>query len=136
MRVLCSDKTGTLTLGRMNIKYDSMKGYNGFENNTDGLIKLAGCASNSSNLDDPIDNSVFKALNKTFNIQDDKDAKQQKAATELGKEFKQVHYVGFNPVVKRTVAYVQDKQGKFWVVAKGIVNRVLETKSDDGGVQW
>jgi len=134
MKVLCSDKTGTLTLGKMNIKYDDMKSYNGYS--PEQALELAACASNASNLDDPIDNAVFKALNTKFGILDDPGAKKGKAAKELEKKYKKEKYVGFNPQVKRTVAYMVDGSGNKLQIGKGIVNRILETSHDDGGIQW
>merc|ERR1719333_54870 len=59
-----------------------------------------------------------------------------KAADMVKQQYEQEKYVGFNPIVKRTVAFVKDKKtGKQLQVAKGIVNKVLKT-GEDGGITW
>merc|ERR1719284_2001438 len=63
MKVLCSDKTGTLTTAQMTVYYDdTAKTYNGF--NAEQVLEFASMASNEANKDDPIDSAVLKAYMK------------------------------------------------------------------------
>merc|ERR1719188_969482 len=54
MKVLCSDKTGTLTTAKMTVYIDeNAKFYNGFT--AKQVLEFASMASNEANKDDPID---------------------------------------------------------------------------------
>merc|ERR1719230_1984928 len=60
MKVLCSDKTGTLTTAQMTVYYDDKaKCFNGFT--AEQVLEFASLASNEANKDDPIDSAVLKA---------------------------------------------------------------------------
>merc|ERR1712063_235624 len=66
MRVLCSDKTGTLTTAQMTVYYDeSAKVYNGYT--PEQVLEFASMASNEANKDDPIDSAVLRAYMKSKN---------------------------------------------------------------------
>lgn len=137
MRVLCSDKTGTLTKGKMDIKYDDMKGYSNIK--PEEALLYASVASNAANKEDPIDTAVFKALNKFYGFEvKDPDLSKNMAATKLKERFQLIKYYGFNAVVKRTVAHVKDTTtGREMYIAKGIVNKILKTDAkDEGEIQW
>merc|ERR1712176_1464110 len=97
MKVLCSDKTGTLTTAQMTVYFDdTAKTYNGY--NAEQVLEFASLASNEANKDDPIDSAVLKAYmkSKNKNTVELAVAERQKAFT-LDKD----GFVGFNPIVKR-----------------------------------
>lgn len=96
--VLCSDKTGTLTLNQLTV--DAPIPFGGAKPE-DVLIGAALATQTSS--EDPIDLAVLRAL-------------KDKSALS---EFKQTAFVPFDPVNKRTVATVTDAQGHTSEYAKG-----------------
>jgi len=131
MKVLCSDKTGTLTTASMTVYHETAATFNGFTGKQ--VLELAALASNPANKDDAIDRATYKAYAEMTGYGKDVDT----AAEELKKKYKLEKYFGFNPVIKRTVADVIDlSSGKKMRVAKGIVNKVLKTDPTDGGQQW
>jgi len=131
MRVLCSDKTGTLTTASMTVYHEQAAVFNGFV--PEKVMELAALASNAANKDDPIDAAVFKAYAKMTGHDTDVDT----AAAKLKESFTTTQYAGFNPLVKRTVAQITELgSGRKYQVAKGIVSKVLRTDPDDGGIQW
>jgi len=129
MKVLCSDKTGTLTTAQMTVYFEKAEVYADYTQ--EQVMEFAAVASNAANKDDPIDTAVYKAYTRMVKTEN------ADAAAELIKaKYTQEKYVGFNPIVKRTVAYVTDKKtGKKLMVAKGIINKVLKT-GEDGGITW
>jgi len=131
MKVLCSDKTGTLTTASMTVYHETAATFNNFSGKQ--VLELAALASNSANKDDAIDRATFQAYGRMAGFGTDVDA----AAAALKKKFTLEKYYGFNPTVKRTVAdVVEISTGKKMRVAKGIVSKVLKTQPDDGGQQW
>jgi H+-transporting ATPase len=85
--VLCSDKTGTLTMNRLTVEAFIPSGsYKDVD-----VIACAALATQSSS-EDPIDEAVLRALKDTSVL----------------KEAKQTAFVPFDPVSKRTVATVVD----------------------------
>merc|ERR1719453_2950437 len=126
MKVLCSDKTGTLTTASMTVYHETAATFNGFTG--EQALTYAAIASNVANKDDAIDRAVYKAYAKMKNFGTDVDA----SGAALKKEYELIKYYGFNPMIKRTVAdIVRLKDGMKMRVAKGIV-----TDPDDGGEQW
>merc|ERR1719375_387437 len=113
----------------MTVYFEKAETYSGYT--AEQVMEFAAVASNPANKDDPIDTAVYKAFTRM------KKAANPDAAAELVyAKYEQEKYVGFNPIVKRTVAFVKDnKTGKKLQVAKGIVNKVLKT-GDDGGILW
>jgi len=131
MKVLCSDKTGTLTTASMTVYHETAATFNKFTGKQ--VLEMAALASNAANKDDAIDRATFQAYAKMAGFDKDVDA----AAAALRKKFSQEKYFGFNPVVKRTVAdVIEISSGKKMRVAKGIVSKVLKTDPTDGGQQW
>jgi len=131
MKVLCSDKTGTLTTASMTVYHETAATFNNFSGKQ--VLELAALASNPANKDDAIDRATYQAYARMAGFGTDVDA----SAAALKKKFTQEKYFGFNPVVKRTVAdVVETSTGKKMRVAKGIVNKVLKTDPTDGGQQW
>jgi H+-transporting ATPase len=96
--VLCSDKTGTLTLNQLTV--DSIIPF-GTAKSDDVTIGAALATQVSS--EDPIDHAVLHAI-------------KDRAALE---KFKQTKFVPFDPVNKRTVATVVDAAGHTEQYAKG-----------------
>jgi len=132
MKVLCSDKTGTLTTAQMTVYYDqTARVYNGFA--TEQMLEFASLASNEANKDDPIDAAVLRAYTKMKGASDvDHAVEERKKRFTLDKE----GFIGFNAIVKRTCAAVTAKDGTKWFVSKGMVDVILKTNEDDGGKQW
>merc|ERR1719409_1475224 len=120
MTVLCSDKTGTLTTADMRVMPDDIYVTEGFKK-TDALL-WAGVASNPANKEDPIDSAVLKSVADYFG---------EEQAQALLDQYHKTKFVGFNPIVKRTVAYCQHPEKGQLKIAKGLVDKVLET-GDDG----
>jgi H+-transporting ATPase len=108
--VLCSDKTGTLTLNQLTV--DSAIPFG--DAKPDGVVLAAALATQTSS-EDPIDLAVLRAL---------------KDRSELGK-FKQTHFVPFDPVSKRTVATVVDAQGQSRFYAKGAPQAITALAKPD-----
>merc|ERR1712137_646271 len=129
MRVLCSDKTGTLTTAEMTVYHDRAGIF--IDVSKEELLEFAVLASNQRNLSDPIDGAVFKAYAKM------KGSDVEKALAELNTRYKIDKYAGFNPMVKRTVCNCTNKDTNYtFQISKGIISKVLKTDEEDGGIQW
>jgi len=132
MKVLCSDKTGTLTTACMTVYYDhNCRTFNGFK--AEEVLEFASMASNAANKDDPIDSAVLKAY-----AQSKGKASVDEAVDARNKEFVPVKdaFAGFNPIIKRTSMSVT-KNGKTYFCAKGMVDVILKTDPLDEGIhQW
>jgi H+-transporting ATPase len=110
--VLCSDKTGTLTLNQLAIDAAIPFG----TAKTDDVLLAAALATQSSS-EDPIDVAVLRAL-------------KDRAALAT---FKQTDFVPFDPVNKRTVATVVDAQGVRHLYAKGAPQVIAALAKLDAG---
>mmetsp|Transcript_26506 Transcript_26506/g.72773 ORF Transcript_26506/g.72773 Transcript_26506/m.72773 type:complete len:918 (-) Transcript_26506:74-2827(-) len=133
MKVLCSDKTGTLTTAKMTVYYDSScRTYNGFT--PEQVLEFASIASNDANKDDPIDSAVLRAYMQSVG------AASVEEAVEKRKEkfvLEPDSFCGFNPIVKRTSATVRGPYNHKYFCAKGMVDVILKTDPSDEGVhQW
>jgi len=124
MKVLCSDKTGTLTTADMRVLPSRMWTRRNYSR--DNALVWAGVASNPANKEDPIDKAVLESCNEHFG--------EARAASLLA-EYRKTKFVGFNPTVKRTVAYCTHPRCGEVKISKGLVDKVLST-GDDGGDCW
>mmetsp|Transcript_9954 Transcript_9954/g.12078 ORF Transcript_9954/g.12078 Transcript_9954/m.12078 type:complete len:719 (-) Transcript_9954:135-2291(-) len=136
MKVLCSDKTGTLTTANMTIITDKIWCAEGFT--TEQVLTWAAVASNPNNKEDPIDQAVFRGFETYFG---------QDRAEDLLADYPITQFMGFNPVVKRTVVRTT-YMSQPMVISKGLLNKVLDThhgldgtqvatgENDGGELQW
>uniref|UniRef100_A0A0E0LSS0 Plasma membrane ATPase n=1 Tax=Oryza punctata TaxID=4537 RepID=A0A0E0LSS0_ORYPU len=110
MDVLCSDKTGTLTLNKLSVDRGLIEVFvKGVEK--DDVILLAARASRVEN-QDAIDTAMVGMLD---------DPKEARAG------IREVHFLPFNPVDKRTaLTYVDLADGSWHRVSKGAPEQILE----------
>lgn len=108
MDVLCSDKTGTLTLNKLSIDKNLIEV---FVKNVekDHVMLLAARASRTEN-QDAIDAAMVGML---------ADPKEARAG------IREVHFLPFNPVDKRTALTYIDADGKWHRVSKGAPEQIL-----------
>ncbi|XP_074268293.1 ATPase 10, plasma membrane-type [Silene latifolia] len=108
MDVLCSDKTGTLTLNRLTVDRSLVKVFNK-DMDKDTIILLAARASRLEN-QDAIDTAIVNMLG---------DPKEARAKIE------EVHFLPFNPVDKRTAITYIDADGNWYRASKGAPEQIL-----------
>lgn len=104
MSMLCSDKTGTLTTANMSIIVNEIYAADGF--NEEDVLLYAYLCSNADKKDDPIDRAIVKAFQESKN----KGTEDNWTQTEI---------IGFNPSVKRVVAFVSNNERGDFTIAKG-----------------
>ena len=115
--------TGTLTSGKMSIIPDKIYAADGFQDSD--VILYAYLCSNADKKDDPIDRAIVKAF-------------QESEHKDKATEFKQTEIIGFNPTVKRVVAFVK-RGDETWTIAKGLPAKIVDTAAgsiDDHELQW
>ncbi|CAD6266595.1 unnamed protein product [Miscanthus lutarioriparius] len=108
MDVLCSDKTGTLTLNKLTVDKNLVEV---FERGItqDQVILMAARASRTEN-QDAIDTAIVGML---------ADPKEARAGIQ------EVHFLPFNPTDKRTALTYIDGDGKMYRVSKGAPEQIL-----------
>ncbi|WP_228014923.1 HAD-IC family P-type ATPase [Synechocystis salina] len=105
MDMLCSDKTGTLTLNKLSLGEPfTLPGVT-----SDGVILAAALASQSED-SDPIDSTILAAL---------KDSNQLR-------DYQVQHFTPFDPVSKRTEAEIHSVAGETLKTSKGAPQVILE----------
>ncbi|CAM0871308.1 unnamed protein product [Alopecurus aequalis] len=108
MDVLCSDKTGTLTLNKLTVDNNVIEVFTrGYEK--DDVVLMAARASRLEN-QDAIDFAIVAML---------PDPKEARAGIE------EVHFLPFNPTDKRTALTYLDANGKMHRVSKGAPEQIL-----------
>ncbi|CAN0838535.1 ATPase 8, plasma membrane-type [Linum grandiflorum] len=109
MDILCSDKTGTLTLNKLTVDKLLVEVFQeGMD--SDHLLLLAARASRVEN-QDAIDACIVGMLS---------DPKQARAG------INEVHFLPFNPVEKRTAITYHDNNGEWHRASKGAPEQIIE----------
>ncbi|KAK6264369.1 hypothetical protein QUC31_012508 [Theobroma cacao] len=108
MDVLCSDKTGTLTLNRLTVDRNLVEVFSK-DMDKDMIVLLAARASRLEN-QDAIDAAIINMLS---------DPKEARA------NIKEVHFLPFNPVEKRTAITYIDPDGNWYRASKGAPEQIL-----------
>ncbi|KAL0384981.1 UNVERIFIED_CONTAM: Plasma membrane ATPase 1 [Sesamum radiatum] len=118
MDVLCSDKTGTLTLNKLTVDKNLIEVFaKGVD--ADTVVLMAARASRTEN-QDAIDAAIVGML---------ADPKEARAG------IREVHFLPFNPTDKRTALTYIDSEGKMHRVSKGAPEQEVPegTKESPGG---
>ncbi|KAK9120909.1 hypothetical protein Syun_018526 [Stephania yunnanensis] len=118
MDVLCSDKTGTLTLNKLTVDKNMIKVFaEGVDK--DMVVLMAARASRLEN-QDAIDCAIVSML---------ADPREARAGIE------EVHFLPFNPTDKRTALTYLDQQGKMHRVSKGAPEQILNLASNKSDIE-
>ncbi|KAK4415001.1 ATPase 8, plasma membrane-type [Sesamum alatum] len=109
MDVLCSDKTGTLTLNKLTVDKNLIEV---FPKNADkDTVVLLGARASRTENQDAIDASIVNMLS---------DPKEARAG------IIEVHFLPFNPVDKRTAITYYDSNGNWHRCSKGAPEQIIE----------
>ncbi|CAN0877805.1 ATPase 10, plasma membrane-type [Linum grandiflorum] len=117
MDVLCSDKTGTLTLNRLTVDVNLIEVFNK-DMDKEMIILLAARASRLEN-QDAIDAAVVNTLG---------DPKEARA------NIREVHFMPFNPVDRRTAITYITSDGKWYRASKGAPEQILNLCQEKNGI--
>ncbi|KAF2930184.1 plasma membrane ATPase-like isoform X2 [Oryza sativa Japonica Group] len=110
MDVLCSDKTGTLTLNKLTVDKNMIEPFVK-DLDKDAIVLYAARASRTEN-QDAIDASIVGML---------ADPSEARAGIQ------EVHFMPFNPVDKRTaITYIDTKDGSWHRISKGAPEQIIE----------
>ncbi|XP_050203553.1 plasma membrane ATPase 1 [Mercurialis annua] len=108
MDVLCSDKTGTLTLNKLTVDKNMIEVFaKGVD--SDMVVLMAARAARLEN-QDAIDCAIVSMLG---------DPKEARAG------IKEIHFLPFNPTDKRTALTYTDAAGKMHRVSKGAIEQIV-----------
>lgn len=120
MDVLCSDKTGTLTLNKLTVDKKLIEVFS--KNADDNLVLLTAARASRIENQDAIDTTIVNMLD---------DPKEARAGV------KEVHFFPFNPVDKRTAMTYIDSDNEWHRACKGAPEQIIELcnlKEDDVSV--
>ncbi|KAG4378758.1 hypothetical protein GLYMA_17G096100v4 [Glycine max] len=118
MDVLCSDKTGTLTLNKLTVDKNLVEVFaKGVDPDT--VILMAARASRLEN-QDAIDTAIVGML---------ADPKEARAGIQ------EVHFLPFNPTDKRTALTYLDQDGKMHRVSKGAPEQILNLAHNKADIE-
>ncbi|GAB4860701.1 ATPase 11, plasma membrane-type [Ancistrocladus abbreviatus] len=118
MDVLCSDKTGTLTLNKLTVDKNLIEVFaKGVD--ADTVVLMAARASRTEN-QDAIDAAIVGML---------ADPKEARAGIQ------EVHFLPFNPTDKRTALTYIDSDGKMHRVSKGAPEQILNLAHNKSDVE-
>ncbi|KAJ0090567.1 hypothetical protein Patl1_14801 [Pistacia atlantica] len=109
MDVLCSDKTGTLTLNKLTVDKSLIEVFVK-DTDKDGLVLYAARASRTEN-QDAIDASIVGMLS---------DPQEARAG------ITEMHFLPFNPVDKRTAITYIDSRGDWYRSSKGAPEQIID----------
>ncbi|KAK9098399.1 hypothetical protein Syun_025444 [Stephania yunnanensis] len=109
MDVLCSDKTGTLTLNKLTVDKTMIEVF--VDNMDSDYVVLAAARASRVENQDAIDTSIVGMLS------DPREARE--GITE-------VHFLPFNPVEKRTAITYIDSEGEWHRASKGAPEQIIE----------
>ncbi|XVF10889.1 hypothetical protein REPUB_Repub07fG0222300 [Reevesia pubescens] len=118
MDVLCSDKTGTLTLNKLTVDKNLIEVFVNYVDK-DMVVLMAARASRLEN-QDAIDAAIVAML---------ADPKEARAG------ITEVHFLPFNPTDKRTALTYIDEAGKMHRVSKGAPEQILNLACNKSDVQ-
>ncbi|XP_054780666.1 ATPase 10, plasma membrane-type-like [Prosopis cineraria] len=113
MDVLCSDKTGTLTLNRLTVDRNLVEVFNR-NMDKDTVVLLAARAARMEN-QDAIDAAIVNML---------ADPREARA------NITEVHFLPFNPVDKRTAITYIDSEGNWYRASKGAPEQILNMSQE------
>ncbi|KAL9270852.1 ATPase 11, plasma membrane-type-like protein [Drosera capensis] len=118
MDVLCSDKTGTLTLNKLTVDKNLIEVFaKGVD--ADTVVLMAARASRTEN-QDAIDGAIVNML---------ADPKEARAG------ITEVHFLPFNPTDKRTALTYIDSNGKMHRVSKGAPEQILHLSHNKSDIE-
>lgn len=124
MSMLCCDKTGTLTTAEMTVQQEYIHAVQPETFSADQVLKYALLCSNIDKQDDPIDRAICHAAQ----------------ACQISTDgYTQTKIIGFNPNVKRVVAFCTTPDGQTITLAKGLPDKIIDTTRcniDDHEIQW
>ncbi|XP_058086176.1 plasma membrane ATPase 1-like isoform X2 [Magnolia sinica] len=118
MDVLCSDKTGTLTLNKLTVDKNMIEVFTK-DVDKDSVVLMAARASRLEN-QDAIDAAIVSMLS---------DPKEARAG------IREVHFLPFNPTDKRTALTYLDSAGKMHRVSKGAPEQILNLASNKSDIE-
>eukprot|EP00121_Abeoforma_whisleri_P013052 Awhi_evm1s12051 len=115
MDMLCSDKTGTLTLNKLSVDEENIVSSGSFTQND--VLKYGALGAKIEN-NEPIDVCIDKSYKEQ--------QKENGDSSDIWSEFECTRYVPFNPTAKRTIAYCTDlKTDEKFMATKGAPQVIL-----------